>query len=44
VGGSPNWVVCDPEGKFAYVTNPKDDSVSVIDIAGVRECRAHPGG
>jgi YVTN family beta-propeller protein len=37
VGGSPNWVVCDPEGKFAYVTNPKDDSVSVIDIAAVRK-------
>jgi YVTN family beta-propeller protein len=37
VGGSPNWVVCDPEGRFAYVSNPKDDSVSVIDIAGVRE-------
>lgn len=37
VGGSPNWVVCDPEGRFAYVTNPKDDSVSVIDIAAVKE-------
>jgi YVTN family beta-propeller protein len=37
VGGSPNWVACDAEGKFAYVTNPKDDSVSVIDIAAVRE-------
>ncbi len=37
VGGSPNWVVCDREGKFAYVSNPKDDSVSVIDIEAVRE-------
>jgi YVTN family beta-propeller protein len=37
VGGSPNWVVCDPEGRLAYVTNPKDNSVSVIDIAAVRE-------
>ena len=37
VGGSPNWVVCDPEGRHAYVSNPKDDSVSVIDIAAVRE-------
>ena len=37
VGGSPNWVACDPEGRFAYVSNPKDDSVSVIDIAAVRE-------
>jgi YVTN family beta-propeller protein len=37
VGGSPNWVVCDPEGKLAYMSNPKDDSVSVIDIEGVRE-------
>jgi YVTN family beta-propeller protein len=37
VGGSPNWVVCDPDGRFAYVSNPKDDSVSVIDIAAVRD-------
>lgn len=37
VGGSPNWVVTDPEGRFAYVSNPKDDSVSVIDIEAVRE-------
>lgn len=44
VGGSPNWVVCDPEGKFAYVTNPKDDSVSVIDIAAVREVARIPVG
>lgn len=44
VGGSPNWVVCDPEGKFAYVTNPKSDSVSVIDIEGVREVARIPVG
>ena len=44
VGGSPNWVVCDPEGKFAYVTNPKDDSVSVIDIGAVRETARIPVG
>ena len=43
VGGSPNWVVCDPEGKFAYVSNPKDNSVSVIDIAAVREVAAYSG-
>jgi YVTN family beta-propeller protein len=44
VGGSPNWVVCDPEGKFAYVSNPKDNSVSVIDIAAVREVTRIPVG
>jgi YVTN family beta-propeller protein len=44
VGGSPNWVVCDPEGRFAYVTNPKGDSVSVIDIAAVREVARIPVG
>jgi YVTN family beta-propeller protein len=44
VGGSPNWVVCDPEGRFAYVSNPKDDSVSVIDIAAVREVARIPVG
>jgi YVTN family beta-propeller protein len=37
VGGSPNWVACDPEGRHAYVSNPMDDSVSVIDIGAVRE-------
>jgi len=44
VGGSPNWVVCDPEGKYAYATNPKDNSVSVIDIEGVREAARIPVG
>jgi YVTN family beta-propeller protein len=44
VGGSPNWIVCDPDGKFAYVTNPKDNSVSVVDIEGVREAARIPVG
>lgn len=44
VGGSPNWVVCDPAGRFAYVTNPKDNSVSVIDIEAVREVTRIPVG
>ncbi len=44
VGGSPNWVVCDAEGRFAYVSNPKDDSVSVIDIAAVLEVARIPVG
>lgn len=44
VGGSPNWAVCDPSGKFAYVTNPKDNSVSVIDIEAVREVARIPVG
>jgi YVTN family beta-propeller protein len=44
VGGSPNWVVCDPEGRFAYVSNPKDDSVSVVNIAEVREVARIPVG
>jgi YVTN family beta-propeller protein len=44
VGGSPNWVVCDAEGRYAYVSNPKDDSVSVIDIAAVREAARIPVG
>jgi YVTN family beta-propeller protein len=44
VGGSPNWVVCDPEGRFAYVSNPKSDSVSVIDIAAAREVARIPVG
>jgi YVTN family beta-propeller protein len=44
VGGSPNWVICDPEGKLAYVSNPRDDSVSVIDIEAVREVARIPVG
>lgn len=44
VGGSPNWVVCDVEGRFAYVSNPKSNSVSVIDIAAVREVARIPVG
>jgi YVTN family beta-propeller protein len=44
VGGSPNWVVCDAEGRFAYVSNPKDNSVSVIDIGEVREVARIPVG
>jgi YVTN family beta-propeller protein len=44
VGGSPNWVACDPEGRFAYVSNPKDNSVSVIDIEAVREIARIPVG
>jgi YVTN family beta-propeller protein len=44
VGGSPNWVACDPEGRYAYVSNPKDDSVSVIDIEAVREAARIPVG
>jgi YVTN family beta-propeller protein len=44
VGGSPNWVVCDAAGRYAYVSNPKDDSVSVIDIAAVREAARIPVG
>jgi YVTN family beta-propeller protein len=44
VGGSPNWAVCDSESRFAYVSNPKDDSVSVVDIANVREVARIPVG
>jgi YVTN family beta-propeller protein len=44
VGGSPNWVACDAQGKYAYVSNPKDDSVSVIDIEAVREVARIPVG
>ncbi|MBN7797188.1 YncE family protein [Parahaliea mediterranea] len=44
VGKQPNWIVSDPEGKFAYVSNPGDDSISVIDIEKIEEVAQIPVG
>jgi YVTN family beta-propeller protein len=35
VGGSPQWVIFSKDGKRAYVSNAKDNSISVIDSSGL---------
>ena len=37
VGREPNWVVFSRDGRFAYVSNRRDNTVSVISIADVKE-------
>jgi DNA-binding beta-propeller fold protein YncE len=37
VGREPNWVAFSRDGRFAYVSNRRDNTVSVISIAEARE-------
>lgn len=37
VGQEPNWVVFSKDSKYAYVSNRRDDTISVIDLAGRKE-------
>lgn len=37
VGHEPNWVVFSKDGRFAYVSNRRDNTVSVISVAEARE-------
>jgi YVTN family beta-propeller protein len=37
VGQEPNWVVFSKDSRFAYVSNRRDDTISVIDLAARRE-------
>jgi len=37
VGREPNWVVFSKDGRFAYVSNRRDNTVSVISVAEARE-------
>jgi YVTN family beta-propeller protein len=37
VGREPNWVVFSRDGKFAYVSNRRDNTISVIDVAARKE-------
>jgi YVTN family beta-propeller protein len=37
VGHEPNWVVFSKDSKYAYVSNRRDDTISVIDLAGRKE-------
>ena len=44
VGVAPDWVTLTPDGKAAYVANAGSNSVSVVDMAGVREVMKIPVG
>ncbi|WP_028970399.1 YVTN family beta-propeller repeat protein [Sphingomonas sp. URHD0057] len=37
VGREPNWIALSRDERFAYVSNRKDDTISVIDMAALRE-------
>jgi YVTN family beta-propeller protein len=44
VGRSPDWVTLTPDGKNAYVANAGSNSVSAIDIVGLKEVARIPVG
>jgi YVTN family beta-propeller protein len=44
VGKSPDWVTLTPDGKRAYVANAASNSVSVVDIASMKEITRIPVG
>ena len=44
VGVAPDWVTLTPDGRTAYVANAGSNSVSVVDIVGMREVVRIPVG
>jgi len=42
VGMAPDWVTLTPDGKTAYVANAGSNSVSVVDIKGLKEVTRIP--
>ena len=44
VGVAPDWVTVTPDGRTAYVANAGSNSVSVVDIVGMREVMRIPVG
>ncbi len=44
VGKAPDWVTLTPDGKKAYVANAGSNSVSVIDLAAMKEVTRIPVG
>jgi YVTN family beta-propeller protein len=44
VGKAPDWVTLTPDSKNAYVANAQSNSVSVIDIKGLKEVTKIPVG
>jgi YVTN family beta-propeller protein len=37
VGREPNWVVFSNDSRYAYVSNRRDDTISVVSLADRRE-------
>jgi YVTN family beta-propeller protein len=44
VGKDPNWIVFTKDGRLAFVSNRGSDTVSVIDVGGLREVKQIPVG
>jgi YVTN family beta-propeller protein len=44
VGIAPDWVTLTPDGRSAYVANAGSNSVSVVDLAAMREVVRIPVG
>jgi YVTN family beta-propeller protein len=44
VGQEPNWVVFSKDSRYAYVSNRRDDTISVIDLAARKEAVRIPVG
>jgi YVTN family beta-propeller protein len=44
VGRAPDWVTLTPDGKTAYVANAGSNSVSVVDVVGMKEITRIPVG
>jgi YVTN family beta-propeller protein len=44
VGKEPNWIVFNQEGTYAYVSNRKSNTVSVISVSELKEVKRIPVG
>jgi YVTN family beta-propeller protein len=44
VGQEPNWIVFSKDGSYAYVSNRKSDSLSVISVRELKEIKRIPVG
>jgi YVTN family beta-propeller protein len=44
VGRAPDWVTLTPDGRTAYVANAGSNSVSVVDLVGLKEVTRIPVG
>ncbi|MGV3480497.1 MAG: beta-propeller fold lactonase family protein [Sphingobium sp.] len=44
VGEDPNWIAVRADSKVAFVSNRKSNSISVVDLDGLKEIRKVPAG
>jgi YVTN family beta-propeller protein len=44
VGKAPDWVTLTPDSRTAYVANAQSNSVSVVDLKGLKEVTRIPVG